>query len=93
MQSSGYLAIKPRWLRGGVKTSQSTKDEHARAQGTIQADGRLCIPDSILNTLDIMDKKAFVDIEIYGKDKIVVTIIGKWTPSKRSPGKDVVKKQ
>jgi bifunctional DNA-binding transcriptional regulator/antitoxin component of YhaV-PrlF toxin-antitoxin module len=67
-------------------------DETVRETATIQPDGRTTIPDAIRKAVNIYEQKAFCQVENYGKDKILLTILSRWTPTKRGPGKDVVKK-
>jgi bifunctional DNA-binding transcriptional regulator/antitoxin component of YhaV-PrlF toxin-antitoxin module len=67
-------------------------DETVRETITIQPDGRTTIPDKIREHLQIKGQKAFCEIETYGKDKAVIRVMTRWTPNKRGPGKDVVKR-
>jgi len=67
--------------------------EPVRETGTIQPDGRTTIPDKTRKALGIEGLKAFFEIETHGRDKAVIHIMTRWTPSKRGRlGKNVVKK-
>lgn len=69
------------------------EEEKVRETVTIQADGRMTIPDIVRKATNIYGQKAFCQIENYGKDKILLTILNRWEPPKtKGPGKDMVKK-
>jgi hypothetical protein len=57
--------------------------EHIRETAQLQPDGRVCIPNKILKALGAVDQKAFLECETYSKDKILITILSKWTPPKK----------
>lgn len=59
---------------------------------TLQADGRMTIPDEVRKAVNVYGQKAFLQVENYGKDKILITVLSRWSPTNRGPGKDVVKK-
>jgi len=61
---------------------------------TVQADGRTTIPDSVRAARGIKGKKAFCQVETFGKDKILLTIMSTWTPNpkRKGPGRDVLHK-
>jgi len=59
---------------------------------TVQADGRTTIPEKIREHLQIKGLKAFCEVQIYGKDKALIRVMSCWAPTKRGPGKDVVKR-
>jgi bifunctional DNA-binding transcriptional regulator/antitoxin component of YhaV-PrlF toxin-antitoxin module len=66
--------------------------EQVRETVTVQADGRMTIPDLIRKAVDVYGKKAFCEATVYGKDKILLTVLSRWQPNKRAPGRDVIKK-
>jgi len=70
-----------------------SETEIVRETLEISEDGRTTIKENLRKVLDIDGKKAFCQIENYGKDKIVITILNRWVPIKRGPGKDVVKNE
>jgi bifunctional DNA-binding transcriptional regulator/antitoxin component of YhaV-PrlF toxin-antitoxin module len=70
----------------------SEQTETIRDTLEIGEDGRLTIKEPIRKALNIQDQKAFCEIETIGKDKIVIVILRRWSPTHRGPGKDVVKK-
>jgi len=72
-----------------------TESEIVRDTVTIQADGRMTIPDGVRKAVNIQGQKAFCQAENYGKDKILLTIMNRWTPNPhtKGPGKDVVSKK
>jgi len=72
-----------------------SKVEVVRDTVTIQADGRMTIPDVVRKAVNIQGQKAFCQAENYGKDKILLTIMNRWTPNPRTkgPGKDIVTKE
>jgi len=57
----------------------------------ISKTGRCSFCPAIRKITDIQGKKAFCQVENYGKDKILITILQRWTPTD-TPGRDVVKK-
>jgi len=57
-------------------------DEVVRETITVQADGRMTIPDKIRKALNINQQKAFCEIETYGKDKAVIRVMSRWAPNK-----------
>jgi len=67
--------------------------ETIRKTVTIQPEGRMVIPDEIREILNIKNQKAFCQIEVYGKDKALITILTRWNPDHRNPGQDRVKTQ
>lgn len=68
--------------------------ETVRETATVQADGRVTIPDAIRKAVNIYQAKAFVQAEAYGKNKILLTVLTKWEPPKtKSPYRDVAKKE
>jgi len=69
--------------------------EVVRDTVTIQADGRMTIPDGVRKAVNIQGQKAFCQAENYGKDKILLTIMSVWEPpkTKRNPGKDILEKK
>jgi len=67
-------------------------DETVRETIIVQADGRTTIPDIIRGHLKIKGQKAFCDITTFGPNKALITVMSRWTPTPRGPGKDVVKK-
>jgi bifunctional DNA-binding transcriptional regulator/antitoxin component of YhaV-PrlF toxin-antitoxin module len=67
--------------------------EQVRETVTIQADGRMTIPDIIRKAVDIYEQKAFCEVSVYGKDKILLTIMSRWKPpASKKPVRDVPKK-
>jgi len=71
----------------------SDEAETVRETSELGEDGRNTMPESIRKARDIMGKKAYLQWETYGKDKILLTILSRWRPSKsKQPGKDVSKK-
>jgi len=69
----------------------SSETEIVRETLEIAEDGRTTIKETIRKAVDIVDKKAFCQIENYGKDKIVITILSRWQPTRRGPGKETTK--
>lgn len=63
-----------------------------RETSELGVNGRITIPDKVREAVDVKGKKAYCQIENYGKDKVLITILNRWQPSHRGPGKDVVKK-
>jgi len=66
-------------------------DVVVRETSELSEDGRNTMPESIRKARDVMGKKAYLQWETYGKDKILITILTKWSPQK-TPGRDVMKK-
>jgi len=58
----------------------------------ISENGRLTVPEVVRRALDIHNRVAFCEIETYGTDKAVLRIMSRWSPNRRTPGRDVVKK-
>ncbi len=68
----------------------------------IGPDGRLTLPVSSRETIGLIDKnekdkkkklkKAFCQAEDLGPDKILFTVLTRWTPNKRNPFQDRLKK-
>lgn len=58
----------------------------------IRLDGRTTIPDAIRKAVNIEGLKAICEVENYGENKILLTILTRFKPTKRNPGKDVVKR-
>jgi bifunctional DNA-binding transcriptional regulator/antitoxin component of YhaV-PrlF toxin-antitoxin module len=54
--------------------------EPIRETLTLQPDGRLVVPDAIRQALNVKGLKAFCQIEVYGKDKALITILTRWEP-------------
>lgn len=67
--------------------------ETVRDTVTIQLDGRITIPDEVRKAINIYGHKAFCQIENYGENKILLTVLSRWTPTHRTPGKDMVIKK
>jgi bifunctional DNA-binding transcriptional regulator/antitoxin component of YhaV-PrlF toxin-antitoxin module len=69
-------------------------EEPVRGTMTVQADGRTTIPDSVREARGLKGKKAFFEVETFGKDKILLTIMSTWTPDpkRKGPGRDVLHK-
>lgn len=72
-----------------------SETETVRDTVTIQTDGRMTIPDEVRKAVKIYGQKAFCQAENYGPDKILLTIMSRWTPNPRTkgPGKDIVTKE
>lgn len=72
-----------------------TETETVRDTVTVQADGRMTIPGDVRKAVGIYGQKAFCQAENYGADKILLTIMNRWTPpkNKRNPGKDIITKE
>lgn len=60
--------------------------EPARDTVEIQADGRTTIPVSVRKEIDLMGKKAWCQVENYGKDKVLLTILNRFEPPKANKG-------
>jgi bifunctional DNA-binding transcriptional regulator/antitoxin component of YhaV-PrlF toxin-antitoxin module len=70
-----------------------TEQVRVREIVTVQADGRMTIPDVIRKAVDIHEQKAFCEVSVYGKDKILLTIMSRWKPPiSKKPVRDVTKK-
>jgi hypothetical protein len=52
----------------------------------IQADGRTTIPVSVRKVVDLMGKKAWCQVENYGKDKVLLTIMNRFEAPKANKG-------
>lgn len=65
--------------------------ETVRETLEIDKSGRNTIPDSIREVTDLQGKKAYCQVENYGNNKILITILQRWTPND-TPGRDVIKK-
>lgn len=52
----------------------------------VQIDGRTTLPNAICKEADINGKRAFCQIEMYGKDKMLLTILSRWSPNLRRRG-------
>jgi hypothetical protein len=74
--------------------NEETVKETVRDTITVQADGRTTIPDSVRVAIGIDKQKAFCQVETYGKDKFLVTVLTKWMPNpqRKGPGRDVLHK-
>jgi len=70
-----------------------SETETVRDTVTIQLDGRVTIPDEVRKAVNIYGQKGFCNIENYGKDKILLTVLSRWKPTNRTPGKDMVIKK
>jgi bifunctional DNA-binding transcriptional regulator/antitoxin component of YhaV-PrlF toxin-antitoxin module len=69
-----------------------SEQETVREVMTLGADGRMTIPDKVRRITDLINKKAFCTVENYGRDKILIIIESRWTPSARTgPGRDFIK--
>jgi len=69
--------------------------EHVRDTIEIAPDGRNTIPESIRIKLELVGLKVYAEIETYGPNKFLVTILNKWKPPDpkwTGPGKGTVKK-
>jgi bifunctional DNA-binding transcriptional regulator/antitoxin component of YhaV-PrlF toxin-antitoxin module len=67
--------------------------EQVRETVTIQADGRMTIPDIIRKAVNIYEQKAFCEVSVYGEDKILLIVISRWKPpATKKPVRDVPKK-
>lgn len=51
------------------------------------ADGRMTIPDAVQRAVNIKGKKVYYQVENYGENKILLTILNRWEPDKRIKGK------
>lgn len=69
-----------------------SEEETVRDTSELSADGRLTMPDTIRDARDVRGKKAYLQWETFGKDKILITVLDRWPATKRAPGKDVVRK-
>lgn len=62
------------------------EEETVRAVLTVLEDGRLTIPRSVRKIVGIDERKAFCQVENYGKDKILLTILNRWQPPEANRG-------
>jgi bifunctional DNA-binding transcriptional regulator/antitoxin component of YhaV-PrlF toxin-antitoxin module len=60
---------------------RSMSEETVRDTITVQADGRTTIPNSVRVAVGIDKQKAFCQVENFGKDKFLVTVLTKWMPN------------
>jgi len=68
-----------------------SKTETIRETCEMELAGRIVIPYTLRQALNLLNVKAYCQVENYGEDKILITILRRWVPSKKGPGKDVVK--
>lgn len=61
--------------------------ETVRETCEIGTDGRNTIPNAVQRAVNIKGKKAYCQVENYGENKILFTILSRWEPNKRIKGK------
>jgi hypothetical protein len=76
-----------------TKADEDKEEEPEIVRDTLEigTDGRLTVQEPIRKVVGIFGMKAYCQIENYGKNKILITILNRWKPTD-GPGRDVVRK-